>query len=245
MSFVEPRFSAVVKNQFLYKWNSFSGLFISLIMVQLLGGLLSFNPMGSSGFGIDVIHTNLSLYSAGFLLVLTYVWAAFSGFLITNRSWQNDDYLFVASRTSSTLANMLILGLASFAGGTTAMMWTFVLKIVYIRSDNVITETGTQLSASPGEVAMGVAAASLYTFLCALSGYTAGLLWTKWKLLLAAVPFLAAAVSYLFPGNMAEWLNAFFLAESSFWLFVLKAIGSAAILLLTALAVSKRLEVQE
>lgn len=244
MSFVEPRFSNVVKNQFLYKWNSFSGLFMSLIMVQLLGGLLSFNPMASSGFGTDVIHANLSLYSAGFLLALTYVWAAFSGFLITNRAWQNDDYLFVASRTSSTLANTLILSVASFAGGTTAMMWSFVLKIAHIRSDNVITETGTQLFASPDEVAMGVAAASLYTFLCALSGYTAGLLWTKSKLLLAALPFLAVAVSYLFPGNIVEWLNAFFLSESSFWLFVLKALVTAVILLLAALAVSKRMEVR-
>lgn len=244
MSLTDVSFPVTVKKQFFYKWNSFSSLILSLMLIQLLGGLLSFNPTGSMGYGALSVNVNIEVYSAGAVIMLTCVWAWFSGFVITGPSWHEDDFTFVSNRLSSHTANLLFLCAAAVSGGVMAFLWTFLLKVIHMKSDEIIIATGTQFLEEPFELVTGLTAAFLYVFLSGLTGYTAGQLWRHHKLLLFTISAGVAFAAFRLSFNVLEWGYTFYFSEASFWLFTGKVILSFFVLTSIALLATKKTEVR-
>lgn len=128
MSLVQVNPADAVKNLYLLKLKTLSGAFISMIILQMIGILITFSGYANSG----IYSTNLSVqsyyYSSNLVIILTLMWGLISSILITTRAYRYDDFSFVTNRITSHFANILFLLTSSLAGGLGAVLSGFLLK---------------------------------------------------------------------------------------------------------------------
>ncbi|WP_027963636.1 hypothetical protein [Halalkalibacillus halophilus] len=120
-----------VKKQIRFKLSVFSGLFTTLVFIQLFAMFISFQGTGSSGTTRGVFNLNISMITGDIIFFFTVAWMIAVTVGIIRTSTIDMDHTFVSSRTTSHLANGGFLVIVSFIATITTVMAEFTLKASY------------------------------------------------------------------------------------------------------------------
>ncbi|TYS70445.1 hypothetical protein FZC76_00675 [Sutcliffiella horikoshii] len=243
-------FDQVVKKQFLYKLSAYSGVFISLIILQVIAVLFSLNGVGNSSGGSELVRLNIHYYSANLIFVFTMLWVFIVSIIITSKAYRNDDFSFVTNRLSSDLSNVCFVVLVSTIGTITALMSKYLLQVIVLLLPKFDSLYHSPVSMNIGSfLVIGILTAFLYVLLCGAAGYFVGTLVRVSSLFKILVPVLF--VGYLFFGGFISQVSGlaniveFFYLESSFIVFVLKVLITVLVLFASSVAIFNRMEVRQ
>ena len=243
MSLTKVSLIEVVKKQYVYKLKAYSQVFISLIFLQLLAVLFSMNGVGSMGSTVGSVEVQASYFSSDFVAAFTMLWGFITAILITTKAYRNDDFVFVANRVSSNLSNAVFLLTTSVVGGITAMLSSYLFKVIiyyFFKSTPILD--------APIELLLGIFSTILYVFLFCALGYLVGTLVQISKVFTVLLPaaFFGALILEGLSGKAGTVASVFefFFTESSLVLFIVKIIVAAGLLFSGAFVLSNRLEVR-
>ncbi|WP_226584706.1 hypothetical protein [Halobacillus litoralis] len=248
MSLTEVQTVDVVKKQIGYKWRAYTGVFMSLVIIQLLGVLFSLNGSGSGGYGRTGYDIMVQYFSGDIIIVFTIFWGFLTALLFTTRAYREDDFSFITNRTSSTISTILFLFVISVIGGFTSLLSGYLLKVLtYI----LFPEGKTLLISNPegpGVWIMGLVSVVLIIFMFSSIGYLAGMMiqWNKLFLILLPVLLFGSMTWLAQSGVMVgEYFYQFYFQEKNFILYVMKTIVSTTGLYTFAAFISNHLEVKK
>lgn len=248
MYLTEPRLIDVVKQQFLYKLNAYTGVFTSLLVMQLLGIFLSFENQS----GISGSHSLMVTWSAttsdppiGF----TWLWAFSMGIMMTTITYRNDAFTFVTNRMSHHLSSFLfLLSITTIGGITAALSGSLIQFITAIRNHSVIIDSAGVFD-SPYEFAIRIMTSILYTILFGGLGYLIGAFIQRSKLVIPLIFVVIFVLPYLQLGTDTEGfllkIILFFGQETSFLLFLLKVIGTVTAFFTISMTITNEMEVRK
>lgn len=241
MSLNRPGLGGLVWNQFIFKLQAYSGIFLTMVIVQLFAHL--FDNSGMMGMGSGNVSINIHFYSADTVFMLTVIWMFISAILITTRAYREDDFTFVTSRLSSNLSNILFLVAASLAGAITVILSGFLVRTVtFLFSNENFVSAG--IPASAGDLFSGMGATFLYLLLFGGVGYLIGSIVQLHRGFIVVVPavLIGGFILGIQQENFFEQVGLFFFAERSFFPFLLKTLLTTGLLFLCAIFVSLQKE---
>ncbi|MCG1020797.1 hypothetical protein [Sutcliffiella horikoshii] len=243
-------FDQLVKKQFLYKLNAYSGVYLSLIILQVIAVLFSLNGVGSSGGGSELVSLNIHYYSANLIFVFTMLWVFIVSIIITSKTYRNEDFSFVTNRLSSDLSNVFYVLLVSVIGTITALMSKYLLQVIVLLLPKFDSFYHSPVSMNIGSfLVTGTLTAFLYILLCGGIGYFVGTLVRVSNLFKILVPVLF--VGYLFFGGFISEVSAlatmveFYYLETSFLAFVFKVLITVLALFGSSITIFNRMGVRQ
>ena len=131
-SLTKVTLKTIVQKQVKWKAKLYLSALGSLITLQVLFGLLFFDSgSGSSGYGRGNLNVQFSIYSLDLFLMLTAFWALITATLFTTKTFRTDDLSVISSRTSSAIANMIVLILYSLVA-VIIMVSTLYLQLIVV-----------------------------------------------------------------------------------------------------------------
>ena len=248
MYLTEPQLFDNVKKQLQYKFNGYTGVFTSLLIVQVIGILLGIGTSGGSHTSYSETLTVIRNTSSNDIVVMfTLFWAFITGILITTTAYRNDAFTFVSNRLSHHLSSILFLLASSVFAGITAILTGSLIKfITLIWTKEAFVETPGLLN-TPSDFFIQIGTAVAYMVLFAGIGYAIGS-FTQRSMMF--VPFLFLAIfslPLLFISmniSVAEYLIFFYGPEQSFLLFITKVFGTVLLLFVLSIIVTNRKEVR-
>lgn len=221
--------------------------FLTLLFIQLLALLFSLNGTGSFGTGNNVVHVSLDYYNADVFIMFTFVWGFVTGIVITTKPYRLGDYVYVANRTSSHVANWLYLLTASMFAGSTAILSGSLLKFAILMFSSKQLYVTSEMSAS-SELALGIVVTSMYVFLFCALGYTCGMIVQSNRLFVIVLPVLFIGDLFIHLENdTTSWIVSFFslfFSEASLPIFIGKIAVVSLSLFFLSFLLSNRLEVR-
>jgi len=238
--------TSLVKKQYIYKMKAYVSVFNSLIILQLLAILFSFNPTSSRGFGGYGVDASLDNYSANISIVFTFLWGFITAYIITTKAYREDDFTFVTNNQSQGIANILFLITASFIGGTTAILSGYLYRVIfYFTADasKIYTQTMTV-----SEIFIGIITTSLFVLLFCALGYLAGILVQLHKIF--GIFFPVVFIGLLMFNGIAEEGNLltktffFYFREANLFIFILKIMITSSLLFLLSIGLLRNKEVR-
>ncbi|MBU7005978.1 hypothetical protein [Phosphitispora fastidiosa] len=251
MSLTETNLIEVTKRQYFYKLRGYMSMFLNMVGVQIVALLFSSGGVsGSSGMSSNNIQFSVNWFSADMVISFTLMWAFVVAIYLTTNDYRNIDFGFVSNRLSSNISNIAFLLTAGVAGGITASLAGYLIRvIVYLStgSQNIVSENFLIL---PQELLAGTIAAALYIILVSSLGYFVGVLAQLHKIfvvLLPALIFGAMIAETRIAGKPQTFvkLTEFFTNEGSFTLFALKVMITVVVLFWGGIIMSNRLEVRQ
>jgi hypothetical protein len=249
MSLTKVRMVDVVKKQYHFKLKAYIQVFMTLVILQLLAILFSNNGVGMMSSGSGTIELEVHYYTADIVVAFTMLWGFITAINITTKAYRNDDFVFVTNRVSSNLSNTLFLLTASIIGGVTAMLSTYLMKVIMYFLAGDLFGKSTNVIASPIEFLVGLFATILYIFLFCALGYLVGTLVQISKIFVVLLPAILFGSLFFAEarGNAGIIQNVyeFLFTESSFPLFIVKMIVAVGVLLSSAFILSNRMEVKQ
>ena len=247
MSFHETNLLSVTKKQFIYKLQANLGILISLMIIQLLALLLSTAGVSSMSVGTNLTIINLKIISGDIIIVFTLIWAFIVGYNTAGNAYRLD-YHFVTNRLSSNLASGCFLLLTSLLAGITATFCGVLLRVLLYFWRDLLTTKG--LSMAPALLMKGSYVTVLYACLLSALGYFYGMLAQRNKALTVLIPVLFfgslfAAAKDTRAAQLFRQELVFYFSESSLALFTLKIVLTVALLFITIILFTNRLEVRK
>jgi hypothetical protein len=237
----------IIKKQYRYKLKAYFGVFTSLVVIQILVILFSFNGTGMSGGSSASLDYEVRYLTSDFLQVFMMIWAFITAVLITTKAYRFEDASFVTNRWISHVSNGLFLFTASVFAGITVYLAGHLFKVITFLMKEHSTLIVESLTAAG--LLTGIFASILYIFLFASMGYFVGMLVQVNKAFTVVVPvlFVGALILDGLSGDPALLVNAasFFGSEPSMIVFLVKILGVSFLLLLGSMGVSSRLEVRK
>lgn len=248
MSLTKVSLGSVVKKQYLFKLKAYSGVFTTLVVLQLIGIFFSsLGGSGSSSTSNDRMSISFEFYSADIMVAFTILWGFIIAIRLTTKVFKDDDFTFVTNRVTHNISNALFLLTASIVAGITAILSGYLVKLIavyIIKIDKVMDIT----SAVPfKEVLIGILATALYVLLFSALGYLIGEIIQLHRYLVVIVPVCIIG-SFFIGFEDSRWitpLSGYFFLETSILLFLLKVIITSALLFCAAAFVSNRVEVKQ
>ena len=99
-----------VQKQVKWKAKIYLTALSTLIILQVIFGFLLFDSgSGSSGHGRGNLNVQFSIYSLDMFLMISSLWIFISATLFTSKAFRIDDLSVISSRTSSAIANMIVI----------------------------------------------------------------------------------------------------------------------------------------
>ncbi|WP_066249930.1 hypothetical protein [Neobacillus drentensis] len=249
MSLTKISLLSTVKKQYRYKLKAYVQVFMTLVFLQLLAILFTLNGVGMAGSSSEWVEVDVHYYSADIVVFFTMMWGFITAILITTKAYRNDDFVFITNRLSSNLSNLLFLLTASIIGGLTALLSTYLIKVIVYFFVGQLTIDSTNVVSAPVELLLGIVAATFYIILFSALGYFVGTLVQIHKAFVVLVP--ALFFGSLFLGAVSGYektvtnILGFIFTEPSILLFIFKIIVVAGMLFSGAFVISNRLEVKQ
>ncbi|CAG9621871.1 hypothetical protein [Sutcliffiella rhizosphaerae] len=247
MSLNDVSMKHVVIEQLRFKLSAYSGVFLSLVVVQIIAILFSFNGIGMSVGGVNSLNYQVNQFSNDLVFTFTLLWAFISAIILTARSLRNDDFTFVSSRLTSNLSNILFLVIAAVIATVTTELSSFLLRVIIYFLPNTGTIFITPNSFSLEILASGLFATFLYLLLLAGIGYFVGTITRLHPLMNIIVPLIIFGY-FILGGKTNEgmpFIMSFFLNESFLFMFFIKCIMTLVILLAVSSWIFNRGEVRQ
>jgi len=251
MSLTETNLIEITKRQYFYKLKGYMSLFFNMAGVQIVALLFSAGGVaGSSGMSSNNMEFSVKWFSADMVLSFTLMWAFVVAIYLTTNNYRNIDFAFVSNRLSSNLSNIAFLLTAGVAGGITASLAGYLIRIIVylsIGSQNIVSENFFIL---PQELIVGIITAALYITLISALGYFVGMLAQLHKVFVILLPALIFGIMIMetkIAGKPQTFvkLAGFFTNEGSFTLFALKVMITVVVLFWGGIIMSNRLEVRQ
>ncbi|SET00951.1 hypothetical protein SAMN05216389_104153 [Oceanobacillus limi] len=248
MSLTAVTLGNVVKKLYIFKMKSYMGLFTSLVILQLLALLFSLSGVGSSGGSINGNYVSVTYYSADMVIAFTLLWSFISAIMITTKAYREDDFIFVTNRFISNLANIAFLITASLIGAITALLSSFLLKVVIYYFVQVEPAINSSMVYSPMEFILGMVTTFGYIFLFSAVGYLIGSFVQFHKLFMFLIPVLL--IGFIVPVsrngfNILIYAGEFYFQEPSFFLTIMKVVGTVGILFSASILLLNQREVRK
>lgn len=248
MSLTKVNLISIVKKQFQFKCRSYSGMFISLIALQLLGILLSVIGGSSYGMGSDNLSVDINYASANNIIVFTMIWAFISAILITTKVYREDDFTFITNRLSNNLANTAFLFTCSVIGGVTAYLSGFLVRVIIRLTSHATLLPGSGLPPTLQELLSGLSVSILYLLVFSTLGYLIGTIVQLHRIFIVALPIAFISMIILtekfWDRNILLRTFEFYFQESSMMLFIFKVVITTVLLFAGATILSDRQEVR-
>ncbi|MBM7599640.1 hypothetical protein JOC34_002008 [Virgibacillus halotolerans] len=247
MSLSEISLGNLVKKQFFYKLNAYTGVFSSMVLIQVIAIFFSFGAV-SSGSGRFGVQINVDYHSADTLIIFTMLWAFINAVTIITKKYRDDDFAFVTNRVSNNVSNMLFLVAASFIGGVTAILSTFLIRVIsyfVLRDHSVI---GYDVMYSVQEIFSGLLVVFLYLLLFCALGYLAGTISQLHKSFVVLLPVVVMGcliMIVIYGSEVLLHVIEFYSKETNTLLFVGKTVITSFLLFAGAIILSNRLEVRK
>ncbi|GGM25269.1 hypothetical protein GCM10011351_08760 [Paraliobacillus quinghaiensis] len=249
MSLANLKKSEILQILFLFKLKSYSALFTSLILVQILAMLFSLSgPISSGSFGFSgPIHVNIGYYTGDIIVGFTLVWGFVAGLLLTTKKYYMVDFLFVTTRKMSQVANLLFLVAISIIGTLTAQLAGGFIQSVNVFFNDVKLVTNPLIIS---ELLLSIGSLFFYLLFMTIIGYFIGMCVQLHKVFIIVLPaiFVGTIVQAVRLGDGYNFITKsyyFIIQESIFVLFSLKIFVLITILFVTAFLIGKRMEVQQ
>mgnify|MGYP001484353690 CR=1 FL=1 len=243
MYLTEPNLKSVVWKQYVCKLKSLSGIFPSLMVVQVLSFALSLGGTGSSGTGYGGVSIHVRYFSGELISQFTFWWAIIVGFWLTIKNYRETDFFFVTNRLASHLSTIVLLLTASlYAGITVPLLGFFLRLVVYWRNMNVILN---DVAPSPDELLMSLLVTAGYAALFSCLGYAAGMLFQLSEVMFSIL--LGTYIGLSFTPATSEFIqnvHRFYNAESSVLLFTMKVALTLCLVYAFIIFLTNRLEVR-
>lgn len=248
MSLTNVKWGQIVKKQYVFKCRSYSGMFLSLMGLQLLAILLSVTGGSGRSSGNDNLNVDVTYVSANSVIVFTMIWALISAILITTRIYKEEEFTFITNRLSNNVANMAFLVTCSVIGGVTAYLSSFVVRAIVQSTSRATLLSEHGLTSSVTESIGAFSAPILYVLLCCAVGYFIGTLIQLHRIFIIMLP--AGFVSTLILSerfgnkNITLEVSEFYFQESSPLLFFIKVMVTVLLLFGGAIILSNQQEVK-
>ena len=248
MSLNKVTLGEVVKKQYLYKFKAYSGVYISLMVIQAIALLFSFNAISSYGTSNGSVSIEIKYYSVDTVMVLTMLWSFITSILVTTKAYRNDDFTFITNRLSGDLSNFAFLSTIGLIGAITSLLSSFLLKVIVYILPSTEVMYFSNIQTSPTVLIKGFLAAYLYMLLFAAIGYLVGNLIQLHPLVKVVLP-IAFFGLLLFGGiigrvDIVASVFGFFFTEASFSLFIIKVVITIAVLVYMSAFIYGRSEVR-
>ncbi|KAB2330615.1 hypothetical protein [Bacillus mesophilum] len=243
MSSQAAKLSNIVKKQYFFKFKSNLDVFSSLVFIQLIAVVFSFNSTSSMGGSDGLFSYNIRSYSADVIIAFTFLWVFIAAITMTTKHNRYADFSFVASRVSGSLSNIFFLLTLSGIGSIFAGMAGFLPRAFALRfSDEVYYETSFSLNA----FLISIAASFLYMMLFSAAGYFIGACVQINKLfILLFVGLLISFGSNAFSISIPQGFIEFFAFEAQFWFFAAKVLCVSTLFYTAATMIFAKLEVRK
>ncbi|WP_078553055.1 hypothetical protein [Bacillus alkalicellulosilyticus] len=236
----------LAKKQYKYKTKAYMNAFVSMIFVQCIAIIFSFNGIESMGTGSDTIFVTVNIINGNAILFFTLIWAFVISLTLTKKAYRDIDFVFPSTRLTSHLSNIGLLITISVIGAISCLLGSAFVRLISF----VIHSTSFTIESfliGPLEFAMGILVSSLYLLLVCTVGYVFGLLVQWHKAMGFVIP--AFLIGYHIQevrsvGQVRFTVIQFFTSETSLLLFVIKVIVSVSILLFVIVKLTNRLEVK-
>ncbi|WP_374965325.1 hypothetical protein [Lysinibacillus sp. RS5] len=121
----------IVKKQVKWKAKLYISALSSLVILQIIFGILLSSSGSTSGYGRGNLSVQFSIYSLDMFLIVSAFWAFIVAILFTTKAYRIDDLSVISSRTSSAIANIFVMIIYSFIA-VVIMISTFYLKVLEI-----------------------------------------------------------------------------------------------------------------
>lgn len=249
MYLTEPSLNDIVKKQFLHKLNAYTGVFSSLLVMQLIGIFLGFGTGSGGSTSGGTLTVDYSSSTGDMPVVFTLLWAFSMGILVTTLAYRNDAFSFVSNRLSHNISSFLFLLFASVIAGTLATLAGSIIKFISLFQSNPLFTETSGLFSSPIDFFTMVLTSVLYTVLFASLGYVVGSFIQLSKfvlpLLIAAIvviPLLQLNIGGL---DLIASIVSFFGTETSLLFFLLKIIVTVIMLFAISIGVTTKTEVRK
>lgn len=122
----------IVKKQVKWKVKLYISALSSLVIVQIIFAVLT-SSTGSESYGSGSGNLNVHFfnYSLDMFLMISAIWAFVVALLFTTKAYRIDDLSVISSRTSSAIANILVMIIYSFIA-VILMIPTYYLQVLGI-----------------------------------------------------------------------------------------------------------------
>lgn len=240
----------LVLKQYQYKLRSYTDLFYGLVIAQVIALLLSFNGISNMNSSSTYWTFSVKLISTEIIIVFTMLWMFANAFHFTRKQYRDADFSFISNRLSSNLSSILqIFTLAVIASVTTTLLGVLLRVIAYFRigAHNIPYET---FVLPVSDLLLGVASLMVYLILVGSIGYFFGSL-VQWnKVFVVVFPAFVIGLTFIEArvggsDSLVFKLVKFYVLESSFLLFVIKAMATSAIMFAASIVLTNRLEVRK
>ncbi|RDW21139.1 hypothetical protein CWR48_04065 [Oceanobacillus arenosus] len=248
MSLNRMGLGTVVAKQLQYKIKAYYGVFSSLVLVQVIALLLSVGGSVFSGTTIYGLSLDYTTYMTTNVIAFTILWIFIHAIIMTTKTERENSFSFVSNQLSNNISNCTFLIVASIAGGITAILSGYLLRVIVYFFIDIDLLIGTEFYYPPGEVFQGIVAMICYLILIGSVGYLLGVITQLHRMLPVLLPFVLAgiliALERIFPGSFMA-IGEYYFQETNVFPFLFKFIGSAVICFAVAILISSRLEVRK
>ena len=235
----------VVKKQVKFKVKSYTGIFQSLVVLQLLGILFATIGTSSMSESDSFFSMTVEFYSSGIILGITAFWLIINALLLTTTAYREDDFTFVTNRLSRLWANIIFVIMLSVIGAVSSYLATNVLK-VYLFMQNKELIFIDHVSITSGIISL-LGLVGYYILLGSIA-YTIGSIVQRNKVLAIVLSTSLIAVGTLLLqfqlDDMIAQVLFFFTNETNFALFLMKISITSSLLFLLSWSMSRNQEVR-
>lgn len=234
----------VVKKQIHFKVKSYTGIFHSLVLLQVLGLFLSTLGVSSMSESGSNFSLTVEYFTSGIVLWMTAIWLFINTILLTTKAYREDDFTFISTRLSRLWANIVYLGLLTVMGAISAYLATNVLKLYLILKNELIILDSLSLFSNIFSL-LGLIG---YFILVSAIAYTIGSIIQRSKLIAIVTSISLMMLGIIIIRLQGEDLFAhilnFFIREPNLALFWIKISITSSLLFLLSWIMSKNQEVQ-
>lgn len=235
----------VVKKQVKFKVKSYTGIFQSLVVLQLLGILFATIGTSSMSESDSFFSMTVEFYSSGIILGMTAFWLLINALLLTTTAYREDDFTFVTNRLSRLWANIIFVIMLSVIGAVSSYLATNVLK-VYLFMQNKELIFIDHVSITSGIISL-LGLVGYYILLGSIA-YTVGSIVQRNKVLAIVLSTSFIAIGTLLLqfqlDDMIAQVLFFFTNETNFALFLIKISITSSLLFLLSWSMSRNQEVR-
>lgn len=238
---IHVNFLEAVKKQYHYKLHAHHSMFGTMIIMQIIAGLLTFSNQIYS-VNSNNIDITVRIISADLIIGLTFLWIIIMAFQLTTKASKNKMVTFVTSKQTNHLANILFMITLCFIGGLTAnLLGAFVKMVVSVmdQTDPFIYFAGTSVS----EFATGILATIAYMLLIASFFYLIGEIVQIHSILIIIIPSVLVGLLFILGVNV-EPIIGFYIFTKSLSIMLVKTLVTAFLLFFAATLFGNRLEVR-
>lgn len=235
----------VIRQQVIYKWYSYTDLLRSLIFLQVIAIIFSAIGTGGMGTSDDMFSLEVTTYSTNLVFAFTVFWLLITPAMITSKNYLYEDFSYVTTRFVTQISNAILLIAVVLIATTFTVMSSYLIYLIMALVNPAQYFPGLSTVGSPGELFVGGAGMFGYYLIAVAIGYLFGTLIKISKLFFVLIPILLVVPDLLEAYFLYEFLNMFYVQESSILLFLIKAVITALAAYSVAILILNKREVRE